>query len=124
MTEQEEIINLGKIVFVDNNQERKSWSCLGQTCSRSLIVFLFQLFVFFSALDALVEFTSQEIVTNQLFGLEICVVRQDTFYPHQDYDQGNFYKKSSLYFIGWSFRNWKTAAYLQMVKNWIISSKV
>ena len=45
MTEQEENYNLGKIVFDDNNQERKSWSCLGQTCSRSLIVFLSQLFV-------------------------------------------------------------------------------
>ena len=55
-------------------------------------------------------------MTNQLFGLEVCVVRQDTFYPHQDYEQVNFYKKSSLYFIGWSFRNWKIAAYLQLVK--------
>ena len=45
MTDQEDNINLGKIVFDDNNQERKSWNCLGQTCSRSLIVFLSQLFV-------------------------------------------------------------------------------
>ena len=45
MTDQEDIINLGKIVFDDNNQEKKSWACLGQTCSRSLIVFLSQLFV-------------------------------------------------------------------------------
>ena len=30
MTEQEKNINLGKIVVDDNNQERKSWSCLGQ----------------------------------------------------------------------------------------------
>ena len=45
MTEQEENIIIGKIVFDDNNQERKSWSRLGQTCSRSLIVFLSQLFV-------------------------------------------------------------------------------
>ena len=45
MTEQEENNILGKIVFDDNNQERKFWSCLGQTCSRSLIVFLSQLFV-------------------------------------------------------------------------------
>ena len=45
MTDQEENVNLGKTVFDDNNQERKSWSCLGQTCSRSLIVFLSQLFV-------------------------------------------------------------------------------
>ena len=45
MTDQEDNINLDKIVFDDNNQERKSWACLGQTCSRSLIVFLSQLFV-------------------------------------------------------------------------------
>ena len=45
MTDQEDNINLGKIVFDDNNQERKTWACLGQTCSRSLIVFLSQLFV-------------------------------------------------------------------------------
>ena len=44
MTELEDI-NLGKIDFDENHQERKSWSCLGQTCSRSLIVFLSQLFV-------------------------------------------------------------------------------
>ena len=45
MTDQEDNINLGKIVFADNNQKRKCWSCLGQTCSRSLTVFLSQLFV-------------------------------------------------------------------------------
>ena len=45
MTDQEDNINLGKIVFDDNNHERKLWACLGQTCSSSLIVFLSQLFV-------------------------------------------------------------------------------
>ena len=45
MTDQEDNFNLGKIVFDDNNQEMKSWACLGQTCSRSLIMFLTQLFV-------------------------------------------------------------------------------
>ena len=74
-------------------------------------------------MDAFGEFTSQKLVTNQLFGLEFCVVRQDTFYPHQDYEQVNFYRKSSLYFIGWSFRNWKIAADLQLAKNWNISTK-
>ena len=29
-------INLDKIRFDDQNVERRSWSCLGQTCSRSL----------------------------------------------------------------------------------------
>ena len=33
------------------------------------------------------EFTFQKLVTNQLFGLEFCAVRQDTFYPRQDYEQ-------------------------------------
>ena len=45
MTDQEDNPNQDKIVFDDNDQERKSWDCLGQTCSRSLIVFLSQLFV-------------------------------------------------------------------------------
>ena len=45
MTDQEDYFNLGKIVFDENNQEKKSWACLGQTCSRSLFVFLSQLFV-------------------------------------------------------------------------------
>ena len=45
MTDQEDNINLGKTAFDDNNQERKCWACLGQTCSRSLIVFLSQIFV-------------------------------------------------------------------------------
>ena len=45
MTDQEDNTNLGKIVFDDNNQNRKSWACLEQICSRSLIVFFSQLFV-------------------------------------------------------------------------------
>ena len=45
-----------------------------------------------SSLDVFGEFTSQNFVTNQLFRLEFCAARQDTFYPHQDYEQVNFYK--------------------------------
>ena len=45
MTDQEGNINLGKIVSDDNNQEKKSSACLGQTCSGSQIVFLSRLFV-------------------------------------------------------------------------------
>ena len=37
-------------------------------------------------------------MTNQLFGLDIFAVRQDTFYAHQDYEQVNFLQKiESLY---------------------------
>ena len=63
-------------------------------------------------------------MTNQLFGLEFCAVRQDTFDSHQNYEQVNFNKKSSLYFSGWSFRKWKSAADLQLAKNWNTSTKV
>ena len=45
MTDLEDKINPGKIAFDENNQERKSRSCFGQTCSRSLKVFLSQLLV-------------------------------------------------------------------------------
>ena len=38
-------INLDKIVFDENNSERRSWSCIGHFCSRSLLVFLSQIFV-------------------------------------------------------------------------------
>ena len=31
-----------------------------------------------------------------MFGLKVCAARQDTFYPHQDYEQVNFYKKSQF----------------------------
>ena len=69
MTDQEGNIILGKIVFDDNNQERKSWACIGQTCSRPFIVFLSQLFVsFWLSLAAFGQFVLQKIVTNPLFG--------------------------------------------------------
>ena len=45
VTDEEDNINLGKFVSDDKNQQRNSWACLGQTCPRSLIVFLFELFV-------------------------------------------------------------------------------
>ena len=38
-------LSLGNFVFDDNNQERHSWKCFGQTCNRSLVVFLSQFFV-------------------------------------------------------------------------------
>ena len=38
-------INLDKIVFDNQDVERRWWSCLGQTCSRCLIVLLSEFFV-------------------------------------------------------------------------------
>ena len=75
MTDQEGNINLGKTVFDDNNQERNSWACLGQTCSRSLIVFLSQLFVVLLVIfECFWRIHLSKLVTNQLFGLQFCAV--------------------------------------------------
>ena len=77
-----------------------------------------------SSFDVFGKFTFQKLVTNQLFWVDFCAVRQDTFYLHQEYEKFNFYKKSTLFFIGWSFRNRKIAVDLQLAKNWNISTKV
>lgn len=38
-------LNLGNIVFDQNNEERKSWKLLGHSCSRSLALFISQFVV-------------------------------------------------------------------------------
>ena len=125
MNDQEDNNILGKIVFDDNNQDRKSRSCLDKPVPDRWLCFCPNILSFcWSSLVAFGEFTSQKLVTKQLFRLEFCAVRQDTLYPHQDYEQVNFYKKSSLYFNVWSIRNWEVAADLQLAKNWNISTKV
>ena len=45
MTDEEGKVVLGKIVWDNESQERKKWASFLQTCCRSLIVFLCQLFV-------------------------------------------------------------------------------
>ena len=68
MTDQEDNINLSELVFDDKNQERKMWACLGQTCSRSLIVFLSKLFVILLTIfGCLWRIHLSKFVTKQLF---------------------------------------------------------
>ena len=115
MNDQENKINLGEVVFDDNNQEKKSWACSGQTCSRYLIVFLSQIFVILLIIfGCFGEIIFQKHVKNPLFGWKFCVVQQDTFYTHQDYAQVNFYKKSRLCTIGRSLRDGKVTTFLQL----------
>ena len=117
ITDREDNNNLDQIVFDDNNQEGNSWACLEQSCSRSLIVFLSQLFVvLLIVLVAFGEPILQKFVTNPLFGWEICAVQQDAFCPHQDYEQVNFYKKSRLYSIGRTLRDGKVTFHLQLAQ--------
>ena len=100
MTDQEDNINLGKIFFNDNNQERKFGPVWDKLVPDRWLCFCPNFLSFcLSSLVAFGKFTFQKLVRNQLFGLEFCAVRQDTFYPHQDYEQIKFYKKSSLYFL-------------------------
>ena len=124
MTVQEDNINLGKFVFDDSNQKRKSWACLGQTCSRSLFMFSSNLLWFcWLSLADFGEIIFQKFVTNPLFGWEFCAVQQDTFYTHKNCEQINFYKKSSLYIIGRSLRDGKVTTYLQLAQKWNLSTK-
>ena len=58
----------------------------------------------------------KQLGTNPLFALEFCVVQQDKYYPHQDYEQGFFPKRQSLYLIDRSIRDKKVSTYLRWLK--------
>ena len=99
MTDQDYSFNLNRIVSDDNNQEKKSWACLGQTCSRSLIVFLSELFAIMLKVFGCF-WTPHLSKTCDESSLQVCVVQLDTFHPHQDYEHNNFYGKSRPNIIG------------------------
>ena len=69
-----------------------------------------------SSLVAFGEFTCQKLVTTQLFALKFCVVRQDTFYPRQEYEQKIISKKNRVFIslVGPS-ETWQS----QLVYNWL-----
>ena len=116
MTDQKKSYILGKIVSDNNNQERKSWPSLGQTCSRFLIVVLSQLFVIL-LIYSVCFWTIRlwKLVTNPLYGWEFCAVKQDTFYPHQDWEQVIFYK--NCYFV--SLAGHSETGNSQFTYNWL-----
>ena len=92
MVDQGDNNNLTRLVFYDNNEERKSWAYLGQTCSRSLTVFLSQLFPFlvniFSCFWKIhVSKTCAETIVWLTF---FCVVQLDIFHHQQEYEQVSF----------------------------------
>ena len=53
---------------------------------------------------------------NQLFGLCFCAVRQDTFYPHQDKKQVNFYRKNGVFISSCGPSETGT---LQLISSWL-----
>ena len=125
MTDQKDKIYLSIIVFDENNQKKKSWSCLRQTCSISLMLISPNFFWFcWLSLIALGEFTFWKLVKNQLFGQKFFVVQLTTFYNHQVYEQLIFQKKSHLYIVGRPMREKLVAICLQLAQNWNVSTKV
>ena len=60
MLDHTDIVNLDKIVFYDQNVERSSWFCLGQTCSWYLIVFYPNFFITSIYLRLLLAYTLGE----------------------------------------------------------------
>ena len=115
-------LNLGNFVFDDNNQERQSWKCFGQTCNRSLVVFLSQIFVILVILaSCIVRIT---LATTCEETLQSFLVHLVIFYLHLNYEQDNFLKRSNFCFIGWSKRVWRIFSYTSMIYNWTFSTGV
>ena len=54
---------------------------------------------------------------NQLFRLEFCAVRHDTFYHHQDYEQGNFHKNRVLISLVGPSKTGKSQLIYKWLKN-------
>ena len=116
MIHQEHIINLGQFVFDDNNQQRKSWACLGQSCSRSLFVFLSQLFVVLLIIfSCFWKIHISKTCDENIVWVGICVVQQDAFYRHQDYEKVTSYKKNRAFI---SLVGPSETGKLQLFYNW------
>ena len=96
MTDQEDKNTLGKIVFDNNNQERKAWACLEQTCSRLLIVFLSQHFVILLILFGCFWriHRSKTCEESIVWGGNLCSAA-GYILPSPRLEHVNFYKKSS-----------------------------
>ena len=116
MTDQEDNINLGKIVFHDNVKRGNLGPVWDKPVPDRRLCFCLNFLSFcWSSLDAFGEFTFYKLVTNQLFGLEFCALRQDTFYFHQYYEQINFHKNRVFISLVGPSETGK----LQFIYNWL-----
>ena len=125
-------IILDKIVFDDQNVERRSWSCLGQTCSWSLIVFLSQFFVILLIVCCCFwRIQLAKTCEESTVWVKSCAVQQDTFYIHQSYEQVNLYKKTEFLYIWldrailakrtWFLSGWKLEHFNPSLTNFAFS---
>ena len=86
MNDQEDYIKLGKNIFDNDNQGRKEWACLGQSCSKPLIVYFSQFFVIFLKIFGWFWRSNlSKTCDESKIWVGILVVQLDTLYHHQHY---------------------------------------
>ena len=128
MIDQEYKIISDKIICDDNNQERKSWTCLSQSCSRSRIVFLCKLLVIlliiigsFWKIHLSQKFEESTVSMGILCsagGYILPSPRLRAFcFPQK-------IRKIAFFTIGTSVRDGKVTTYVQLAQNWILLSKL
>ena len=93
MHDQAENMASVKTVFDDRNLERRLWSCLGQTCSRSLVVLLSQsLVILFVIFGCFWRIRLTKTCGKPTVWVGILCGAAGTFYHRQSYEQFKFYK--------------------------------
>ena len=65
----------------------------------------------------------QQLVKNQLFEWDFCVVQWDTFYPRKS-QQIKFLPKIPLFFLGWFIRDAEATFYLKIAEKFNLSTKI
>ena len=109
-------LQLGDIVFDDNNQKRQSGKFFGKTCNRSLLVFMSQFFILLLILACYFErITLAENCGETTVYIAIFLVQLDIIYFFQNYEQNIFPEILSFYFIGLTKWIWEISSHLWLV---------
>ena len=122
MTDHEDIIIMGKIVFDDNNQERKSGTGSEQACSRHKIVFFSQNFVVLLKIFCCFWRIHPSKTSDESVGV-LCTAPRYLL-PSLRLLLSYSFKKSSLYLCGHSTRDNKITISTQLARNWNLSNKI
>ena len=137
------IFQIGLIFFQDsilpNWAYKRSirWDESGQHCVRRQnrgllwdkpvidlsLSFCFNNLSFWSYSVAFGDFIFRKLVTSQLFQWEILSCSRLLF-TVVGYEKLNFYTKLRHAILDWNLGDWKVAIYLQLVKNWNVSTKI
>ena len=125
MTDREDIFHLGKIVFEDNNQEKNAWSCLGLRSSRSLNVFLSQLFVILLiTFDCFWRFHFSRKCDEATAWVGNLCSATGYILPSWRIWTSQFLQKTHLFLVGRSVRNCQVTTISQRARNWNVSTQI